>query len=243
MKALVLVTCLCAILGGLTISCTEQLLAKIPKTEFAPQQLHPWNAPFEGLWVNPKTKGNEKHYQRLYIAPVTIDYLTPPADKHWHSEEFKTQAVKLAAGFDRTLREELSRQPKLPITVTDNRNKADLALEVAIVHMDRTLVAVNMVSLGSSFFIPGVSYGLGLISNGDMAMTGRLTDTRSGELLAVFGDYRSDEPAVFGSLRDYTMYGNHRKTIGMWSAKLAELIARGKNGKVVPALWFTLNPF
>lgn len=239
MKTFVLFPLFCAALSVLTCSCTEHLLARIPKTEFAPEPLQPWNAPFEGLWTNPKTQGKEKHYHRLYIAPVTIDYLTPPADTHWHSEEFQGQAVKLAAEFDRKLREELARQPGLPITVADSWNKADLALEIAIVHMDRTLVAVNMISLGSSFFIPGLSYGLGLFSNGDMAMTGRLTDTR----LAVFGDYRSDEPTVFGSLRDYTMYGNHRKTIGMWSVKLAELIARGNNGKVAPALWFTLNPF
>ena len=233
----------CAALAGLFCSCTEHLLAKIPKTEFAPETLQPWNAPFEGLWVNPKVQGKEKHYKRLYIAPTTIDYLTPGADRHWHPEEFKAQAMKLAGEFDRKLREDLAAQPGLPIALADSRQKADLVLETAFVSINRTLVGVNLLSLGSSFFIPGVSYGLGLISKGDMAMSGRVTAARTGERLAVIGDYRSDEPTVFGSARDYTMYGNHRKTIDMWSAKLAELIAKGRNGKVAPALWFTLNPF
>lgn len=78
----------CAALAGLFCSCTEHLLAKIPKTEFAPETLQPWNAPFEGLWVNPKVQGKEKHYKRLYIAPTTIDYLTPGADRHWHPPLF-----------------------------------------------------------------------------------------------------------------------------------------------------------
>ena len=205
MKSFFPLVFVCAALASLFCSCTEHLLAKIPKTEFASETLQPWNAPFEGLWVNPKVQGKEKHYTRLYIAPTTIDYLTPEAGHHWHPEEFKAQAVKLAGEFDRKLREDLAAQPGLPIALADSRQKADLVLETAFVSINRTLVGVNLLSLGSSFFIPGVSYGLGLISKGDMAMTGRVTDARTGERLAVFGDYRSDEPTVFGSVRDYTM--------------------------------------
>ena len=96
MKSFFPLVFVCAALASLFCSCTEHLLAKIPKTEFASETLQPWNAPFEGLWVNPKVQGKEKHYTRLYIAPTTIDYLTPEAGHHWHPEEFKAQAVKLA---------------------------------------------------------------------------------------------------------------------------------------------------
>lgn len=222
---------------------TQADLERIPKTEFANAPLQVWNAPFQGLWVNPAAGLNRESPRKLYIAPVTAEYMTESPRRRWFPGEYAEAMRDLAALFDRELKEKMALRPSLRASLADSPDRADLALEVALVKLDRTLVGVNLLSMGTSFFVPGVSYALGFLSKGDMAMVGRVREVESGRILAVFGDYREDEPTVFGSVRDYTMYGSHRKTIRMWSAKLAELLAAGGKGRVAPEAWWTLNPF
>lgn len=222
---------------------TEAALDHIPKTAFADVPLQVWNAPFQGLWVNPNVDLHRESPRKLYIAPVTTDYMTESPRRRWFPEEYAEVMRELSGLFDRELKEKVRLQPSLQSSLVDRRDQAELALEVALVKLDRTLVGVNLLSMGTSFFVPGVSYALGFLSKGDMAMVGRVREVESGRILAVFGDYRQDEPTVFGSLRDYTMYGSHRRTIRMWSDKLAELLAAGGKGHVAPATWMTLNPF
>lgn len=221
----------------------QESFDKIPKTEFAAVPLQVWNAPFQGLWVNPVADLHRESPPRLYIAPVTTGYMTESLRRRWFPEEYAEAMRDLAALFDRELKEKAALQPALQASLVDSPKQAELALEVALVKLDRTLVGVNLLSMGTSFFVPGVSYAIGLLSKGDMAMVGRVREVKTGKLLAVFGDYRQDEPTVFGSVRDYTMYGSHRKTIRMWSTKLAELLAAGGKGHVAPAMWWTLDPF
>lgn len=224
-------------------SCTQEMIRQIPKTEFASEPLQPWNAPFQGLWLNPKAKDSQKAHHKIYLAPVTTKYLTESPRDKWFPKEYAEATRKLSSRFDEQIRAHLVPPPNAKYTLVSSPHDADITIELAIVKLDRTLVSLNILSLGTSFFIPGVSSAIGLVSKGDIAMVGKIRDNRTKQLLAVFGDYRTDEPTLFGSLRDYTLYGSHEKAIDMWSRKLAELINKGNEGKVDPAIWFTLDPF
>lgn len=230
-------------LALITSSCsTERHLSKIPKTPFAPEKLEPWGAPFDGLWSNPKIP-KEKHYTCLYIAPVNLNYLSTPEKELKDANLYKQTARTLANELQAKLKSELVKNSKVKAKITTNRSKADVTLELAIVRMNPTVVAGSLASVGSSFVIPGVSHLIGAASKGDMAMVGVLTETATGNRVCVFGDYKEDKGSLFGNVKDFQKYGHHHQTVEMWASKLAELISKGRHGKVSPAIWMSLSPF
>lgn len=227
----------------ITSSCsTERHLSKIPKTPFAPEKLEPWGAPFDGLWSNPKIP-KEKHYSCLYIAPVNLNYLGTPEKERENAASYKETAKYLAMELQAKLKSKLAENPKVKAKITSDKAKADVTLELAFVRMNPTIVAGSIASVGSSFIVPGVSHLFTAASKGDMAMVGVLTERASGVRICVFGDYKEDKGSLFGSVKDFQKYGHHHQTVDMWASKLAELISKGRHGKVSPAIWMSLSPF
>lgn len=217
------------------VACTPAL-DKIPYNEFAPQKMEKWNEPFTGVWVGDKLKNKEHNSKTIYIAPIDLRYL----QSENNSEEDKQEQAKLASYFDSELKKDLA---KYGVSVISSPKDADLELQLALVKISRTKAYLSYASLGTSFFIPYVGSVISALAHGDMALAGRFIDPKTKRVEAAFVDYREDEPSVLGAVRDYTYYGHHRKTVDMWTDKLAELIAVRQQKKIKAPIWFTINPF
>ena len=94
-------------MGSLILASCSTNLEKIPSTSFAPQKLEKWDAPFNGIWVDPQAKNLKTPKRTIYVAPVTTQYLTPPITDADDLEKVK----KLSAYFDDQLKKKLSQLP------------------------------------------------------------------------------------------------------------------------------------
>lgn len=220
-------------------SCSTDL-SKIPVTSFAPQKLEKWNEPFDGIWVDPKAQNEVKTPMRtIYVAPVTTQYLTPPVT----DADDQAAVKKLSDYFDQKLKQCLSGLPSSKLKIVNSPQKSEIIMEPALVQITPTKSYLNFCSFGTSLFVPYVSYAISPFASGNMVMVCKFVDTKTKKTIAVMADYRDDEPSVLGSLRDYTKYGHHYKTIDMWAKKMAERVNADMGQKVAAPVWITLNPF
>lgn len=227
------------LLGTLYLTSCANDLEKIPTTPFATQKLEKWNDPFDGIWVDPTTKTQKTPKHTLYVAPTTIDFLTPPMD----DAEDQQTAQQLAAYLDNKLKQDLGKLSAEQIKLVDSPQKAEVMMEIALVTIKPTKSYLNYLSMGTSFFVPYVSSIFSKFSSGEMVMVCKFSDAQTKKPMAIMADYRPDEPALLGSFRDYTRFGHHYKTIDMWSNKLTQRLAARIDEKVAPPIWITLNPF
>lgn len=227
------------LLGTLYLTSCSNDLEKIPTTPFATQKLEKWDDPFDGIWVDPTTKTQKTPKRTLYIAPTTINFLTPPMD----DAKDQQTAQQLASYLDNKLKQDLGKLPAEQIILVDSPKKAEVMMEIALVTIKPTKSYLNYLSMGTSFFVPYVSSVFSKFSSGEMVMVCKFSDAQTKKPMAIMADYRPDEPALLGSFRDYTRFGHHYKTIDMWSNKLTQRLAARIDEKVAPPIWITLNPF
>lgn len=233
----------------------------LPKSDFAPHELTEWDKPFTGIWVDPQAQDQKINEKKLFIKPISLDYLNPPlidTDKEGpdkvslsfthqlslRKNTYRNEKVKkLATYFDEQLSEKIKANPTTAARVADDIKKAQFIVEPALVKVRATKSGWNLLSFGTSLVVPMVSYAFSPFTYGDMALMIKVSDSKTGKVYGVFADYKKDQPSVFGSIRDYSPYAHHRRTIDVWTSKMVDLLAAKPGEEVEKPLWITLNPF
>ncbi len=194
-----------------------------------------WNHPFSAIWLDKSISKTPYPVNKIYVEPASV-YLS---GEHSQSE---TNAARQLCAFLNDTFSELAKERDLKCLVS-NRSESDIFLKPKIIDIERTHCIISYCSLGTSLFVPYVSYMLEYFVAGKMTMAVKLFETSTNKELAIMVDYRKDEPTLFGSFRDYTFYGQHKKTVRMWADRLCVLLASPPRQGAEPPIWFTINPF
>ncbi len=197
--------------------------------------LSPWDRPFSAIWINDSITNKVYAVDSVYVMPASV-YLT---DNHSAGET--NAAIRMCTIFDNAF---INSCEKLNVElVVDDKEISDIFVRPVIIDIEGTRSWISYCSLGTSLFVPYVSNFLDLFIAGEMTMAFKIYESSSDTELAIMVDSRKDKMTLFGSFRDYTRYGQHRRTARMWAKKLAELLEAPPGEGVKPPIWFTINPF
>ena len=200
---------------------------------------HRERAPFNAVWISPKFEAVHGNYRGIYIAPVTTGYLRAvdrPLVTVLEGPKAKDRPVEKTAEI---LRNEFGaafrNAPGGRYQLVGGKGNGVLMLDLALVELNPTNVVGNAVKYGA----PGGSV-IAPITKGNVAIEGKLRDSRTGELLLEFGDNEQDKFGI--SLRDFSSYGHARASIRDWAKQFAELLRTPASHKVQDSSTLTLNP-
>lgn len=210
----------------------------LAKSDFSSHELKPWGKPFTALWTDPQVKDKKIATQKIFIKPLNTHYL-PKSDS-----EFENNAIqRLSLYFDQNLAEKIKQNSTAAYRTTNDIKNARFLLEPALVQVEPTLYGLNFLSFGTSLFVPLVSYAFNPFTHGEMTLMAKISDSKTGRVYAVFADHRPDEATIFGSIRDFTPYGHHFRTMDMWTDKMADILGSEPGQEIKNPRWITLNPF
>ena len=189
---------------------------------------------FQKVWTtpDPKVLAVGKTKRKLYIAPVTLNYLRPvnqplsSGEVAWGGVQ--RQQVEIAA----RLREEFVaafRGSPSPLYHLVNRpGKDTLTLQLAVIELNPTSpkgnAVVTVLKLAVTPFMGFAAY----LTKGNMAIEGKVVDSKSGRAYFQFADNECDK-LTFINLRDYQPYGHAANSMRYW-ARQFELMTRSPRG-------------
>lgn len=223
---------------SLAISCSSDF-EQLPKTGFAPQELQEWGKPFTAIWTDPNLKRQKIPNQKSFIKPISTAWL----DQKQISDSKRKAIDKLTLYFDQQLADQIKNNTVTKAKIVNDPKKARFFIEPALVQVEPTLYGWNFLSFGTSLFVPMISYAFNPFTHGEMTMVIKVSDTKTRKVYVVMADHKEDEPTIFGSIRDFTPYGHHFRTMDMWAEKLTDLLASKPGEEIKKPLWITLNPF
>lgn len=202
---------------------------------------------FQKIWTTPDpqllVEGKAK--RKLYIAPATLHYLRP-LNRAFSSGEVAWGGVqRREADVALRLREEFvaafRRSPAPLYRLVNQPDKDTLTLQLAIIELNPTSpkgnAVVTVLKVAVTPFMGFAAY----LTKGNMAIEGKVVDSKSGRAFFQFADNESDK-LTFINLRDYQPYGHAMNTMRHW-AKQFELMTRSPRGwKVKDSGSITLRP-
>jgi hypothetical protein len=201
--------------------------------------------PFQRSWIKPGF--DKSRYTKLYVAPVNTEYMLKITDwqKGTRKEEIQADTAKLAVHARNELKKAFREDPKHRMEILDEPTSDPdaLTLEVAITEVVPSKVVLN--ALG---FVP---FGIGMTLNAvrmvgkdtsTVALEGRIRDSASGEVVAMFADREAQQMALV-SVRGLTWYGHAQTAISQWSKQLVAIANRKPGETVKDTGPFTLKPW
>jgi Protein of unknown function (DUF3313) len=198
-------------------------------------------APFDKVWVNPAHPDLAAGYKAIYIAPVNTQYLRAvdrPLVTVMEGPKAKDRPASQTAEIIHTsFTQALQKWPAPRLQFAAQPGPGVLTVQLALVELNPTNVMGNAVKYGA----PGGSV-LAPVTKGNIAIEGKVQDSKTKTLLYEFADNEQDKFAVV-SLRDLSSYGHARQSIYDWAKEFAELVNTPPTHKVVGASPVTLNPF
>lgn len=203
--------------------------------------------PFHKLWWPRDARVIAKAAPRtsIYIAPVRLEYLRP-IKKPLPRKEVEWGSIRRREGdMAYFLRNEVGRAflrspaPRYRLALAPGKNS--ITLELAIVELNPTSPKGNAVKTGLKFVVGPVAGLGGYFTKGNIAIEGKLRDSRTGELLFQFADNEADK-MTFYSLRDFRPYGHATVAVQEWAQQF-ELFTRTPGSYRIPdSRFFTLDP-
>lgn len=172
---------------------------------------------------------------KLFVAPVSLEHLRPVKkplvrkEIDWGSIDRRESemALKLRNEFGKaylrsaTPRYQIVQQPG-PDTLT---------LELAIVELNPTSPKGNAVKTALKFVVGPVASLGGYFTKGNMAIEGKVRDSKSGKLFFQFADNEADK-MTFYSVRDFKPYGHATYAMRKWAEQF-ELMTRTQPGQSI----------
>lgn len=199
------------------------------------------------VWVAPSIKGKalSELYGSVYFAPVYVGTLKKQG--WWASQTLRTQdklaadAQELAAYMHEALEKEARQIPNAPLRVVASPGPDTLVVETAITELVPSKVFWNSVASAAGFVVPGAGM-LGTAGKGAIGIQGRLRDGKTGEILALFRDRRSDKFAV-ANVAAYTWHHGSKGNIDELAQKTAEILNAPADKVVTSSLPLKLVAF
>jgi hypothetical protein len=225
-------------------------------------QLHTLEStsPWDAVWSaqSGEIMVNKPDVRTMYIAPVNIDYLNKTKnDKGEVVVNVTLSAEDTQAMTDlinKSFVDAIKNTPATNLRIVDQRADAMLVLEIALVELVRTKIGVNAVTDVGGLLIPGskliadsVAVGGqaagGAFAGGTIAFEGRISDAKTGEVLAEFKDRETNPASILPNYRDFEEFGWSRKTVENWSNEFAQVFAATDKGDVEAASEFSFVPW
>ena len=210
----------------------------------------PDRLPFHKIWwpkderVIPKAASQST----IFIAPVRLDYLRPLKKPLVRKEVEAGSIQRREREIAFLIRNEFGRafltspSPYHRFRLATTPRADSVTLELALIELNPTSPKGNAVKTGLKFVVGPVA-GLGsYFTQGNIAIEGKLRNTRTGELLFEFADNQSDK-MTFYSVRDFQPYGHATHTIKDWARQFEEFTRTRAHERVKSSLCFTLSPF
>ena len=243
-----------ALLLALPACSSTNRLLKAQPVGLSPFFEQPWLAQdaskqlgFQKIWTppDPQVLAAGKAKRKLYIAPVTLAYLRP-LNRALSSGEVAWGGVqRRQADVAARLREEFisafRRSPTPLYRLVSQPGKDTLTLQLAVIELNPTSPKGNVMVTVLKFVVTPVIGLAAYFTKGNMAIEGKVVDSRSGRAFFQFADNESDK-LTFINVRDYQPYGHAVNSIHHWAVQF-ELMTRSPRGwKVQDAGSITLRP-
>lgn len=223
---------------GLTTGCHLVYVitrsAPAPDTAFLPDpgrmQTQPAEAAFQKRWIAPHV--NWARYRKVIVAPVNIDYMLRQNwwDRQSYAEKFgfyHDDCRRIAAYMQKVFRDDLIANQEHRYLVTEVPGPDTLRLELAIVELVPTKAVLNGVEKTVGLALPMViSTAMSPLSNlneGSIAMEGKVVDSQTGQVLAMFADRERAEAAAL-DLAGFTPYGQSELVIRNWGTEFVRIV-------------------
>ena len=207
-------------------------------------------APFNRAWVDPAFSVAD--YQTIAIARVNTDYALKAST--WAKTNVRNLVTKdldqdfamIAGEFREILVEKFRKSDENRFHVVDTPADDTLILEIAITQLVPGKAFLGTLGLAAwAAPLPiGVPVGLAAAyaQTGWMAIEGRVRDTKTGKVMAMFADREQSKTRVI-DLEAMTWYGNARESMNDWADQLVLLANTPKDVKVEDSSAFTLKPW
>ena len=201
----------------------------------------PNRTPFNRVERNPSPKAwaRVRDFHQIVILPVNTRYLRQKNGAPQSAAQVRA-ANEMAAYLHASVVKAFLNGGQYQ--VVSHPGHKTLSLELAVVELHPTNVAVNVVGTAAGAVVPGANFVGSVISRGGIAVEGKLRNAETGELLMEFTDREHDKTSLF-SFRDYSPYAHARRSADDWAKELEALSRTPRTQKVPSAAAITLNPF
>lgn len=203
---------------------------------------------FQKVWTTPDRQvlaaGMAK--RKLYIAPVTLAYLRP-VNKTLASREVASGGIRrLEQDVARRLREEFAgafwHSPRPLYRLVSKPGADTLTLQLALIELTPTSPKGNALTTVLKIAVSPVVALAGHFTKGNMAIEGKVVDSKSGRVFFQFADNESDK-ITFLNTRDYQPYGHAVHTMRQWAVQFEEMTRTPPGQKVRDSSSITLKPY
>ena len=200
--------------------------------------------PFDKVWI--KSGVDWKKYRVLYVKGVNTGYLLKASDWQENFRKGKMQGdVKdVAAYMKNAFENAFKNDPEKRYAIVEHPEPGSLTAETALVELipsNPVLEALGIAGpYGSGAVVQAAAQQSG--ARATVAFEAKVTDTDTGEVLAMFADREYGKIAPV-NLRGLTWYGEAQAVIDDWATQFVE-VANKRPGQVIkPASPFTLMPW
>ena len=208
---------------------------------------HRERAPFNRMWADPDFQASD--YGSVFIAPVNTDHALKMST--WAKMTARQMVIqddlkRIAADFRQTVVDKFDESEENRFAIVDTPGEKTMILELAITELVPGKAVLGMLGVASWAAPPLVGVPVGAVASfaddGWMAIEGRVRDTRSDEVLAMFADREKGKTRIL-DLEAATWYGHARESMNDWSEQLVALANTPKDIQVEDSSAFTLLPW
>ncbi len=183
---------------------------------------HTYKAPVDGFWT--WGKGNPYSHQTagsIYIAPLNVSKVVE--DNPELAPLIVEQMRTLMTNKMSAMLTEANAANHTQWVLTNDANKADLRIELAIVSLKTQKPLLHVAAKVVGHFTPtGVGDAIDYVSQGDIKLEGTIRDVRSGQLIMAFKDSNRAKLRFYHK-DTYRRTGNVDANLRLWATKLAKL--------------------
>lgn len=231
---LLMVGCVWGVATGCHLVYEITRVAPAPDTAFLPDpgrmQDQPPEAAFQRRWIAPRV--NWGRYRKIIVAPVNLDYMLRQGwwDRQSYTEKFgfyHDDCRRIAKYMQKVFRDDLIANQEHRYLVTDVPGPDTLRLELAMVELVPTKAVLNGIEKTVGMALPMVismaMSPLSDLNDGSIAIEGKLVDSQTGRVLAMFADREKAEAAAI-DLAGFTPYGQSELVIRNWGAEFIRIV-------------------
>ena len=200
--------------------------------------------PFDHSWVWQKFK--ESDYESVYFKPVRIDYLS---EKEWQAsesawvdsfEDYQVYADEIASYFYQEMQEQIQKRLGKKYKLATEPGERVIVFEIVLTELvlSRPILRAGAILAP----VPGFGAGVSIVSDPHVAFALRMTDGKSGKLLATIAD-RKYPPLRLIDFNKVTVTSSAREVCSNWAEIIAELFEKGRFAEIEDSASFSLLPW
>lgn len=203
--------------------------------------------PFHKIWWprDPQVIARASSRSGLYVAPVRLEYLRPVNRMISRQEvEFggvERQEREIASLLRNEFGRAFLRSENARYHLSKTPDKDSVTLELALVELNPTSPKGNAVKTGLGFMFGPLASLTGYFTKGNIAIEGKLRDTKTGQLLFQFADNECDKLTLY-SLRDFHPYGHATAAIQEWAEQFESFTRTRADQRIGDSSCLTLDP-